>query len=147
MKNADLFQKTFGFYATELWAMSQGEFLAWLNSDQKTESTPESVIKERAAIDAMEEKMKYLAIFDDEFLQNFRKDGLTLVLNDKAGATRGVQLKPLIKPVVINEKSGESVYITDEHIKVLQDYETGETIKKIIKETTLFWNTEKGDEK
>ena len=90
--------------------------------------------------------MKYLAIFDDEFLQNFRQDGLTLVLNDEAGATRGVQLKPLIRPVVINEKSGESVYITDGHIKALQDYEAGEEIKKIIKETTLFWNTEKGDE-
>lgn len=76
--------------------------------------------------------MKYLAIFDDEFLWNFRKDGLTLVLKDKAGATRGVQLKPLIRPVVINEKSGESVYITDGHIKAMLNYEEKETLKKIM---------------
>lgn len=31
MNNAEKFQATFGFYATELWAMSEEEFLKWLN--------------------------------------------------------------------------------------------------------------------
>ena len=30
--NADLFKQTFGLYATEVWAMSESQFLEWLNS-------------------------------------------------------------------------------------------------------------------
>lgn len=33
MKNADKFKAVFGLYATELWAMPEGEFLRWLNSE------------------------------------------------------------------------------------------------------------------
>lgn len=33
MKNADKFKTVFGLYATELWAMPEGEFLRWLNSE------------------------------------------------------------------------------------------------------------------
>ena len=33
MKNADKFKSVFGLYATELWAMPEGEFLRWLNSE------------------------------------------------------------------------------------------------------------------
>ena len=33
MKNADKFKSVFGLYATELWAMPEGEFLKWLNSE------------------------------------------------------------------------------------------------------------------
>ena len=33
MKNADKFKAVFGLYATELWAMPEGEFLKWLNSE------------------------------------------------------------------------------------------------------------------
>lgn len=33
MKNADKFKDVFGMYATELWAMPEGEFLKWLNSE------------------------------------------------------------------------------------------------------------------
>lgn len=33
MKNADKFKTVFGLYATELWAMPEGEFLKWLNSE------------------------------------------------------------------------------------------------------------------
>ncbi len=32
MRNAEKFKKTFGLYATELWAKSQKEFLEWLNT-------------------------------------------------------------------------------------------------------------------
>ena len=33
MTNADKFKSLFGIYATELWAMSEKEFLEWLNSE------------------------------------------------------------------------------------------------------------------
>ena len=43
--------------------------------------------------------MKYIAVFDDEFLSNFRLDdnGETLVLTDKRGYTRVVKLLPYEK--------------------------------------------------
>ncbi len=37
MTNADKFKQIFGIYATELWAMSEEEFLVWLNAEAKTE--------------------------------------------------------------------------------------------------------------
>ena len=37
MTNAKKFEQIFGIYATELWAMSEEEFLAWLNVEAKTE--------------------------------------------------------------------------------------------------------------
>lgn len=37
MTNADKFKQLFGIYATELWAMPEEEFLAWLNAEAKTE--------------------------------------------------------------------------------------------------------------
>ena len=37
MSNADMFTKTFGIYATELWAMSEQDFLEWLNSKYSEE--------------------------------------------------------------------------------------------------------------
>lgn len=37
MTNAEKFKQIFGIYATELWAMSEEEFLAWLNAEAKTE--------------------------------------------------------------------------------------------------------------
>ena len=40
MKNADKFKDVFGLYATELWAMPEGEFLRWLNSEY-TEPEPQ----------------------------------------------------------------------------------------------------------
>ena len=33
MTNAQKFQETFGIYATEMWAMSEHDFLKWLNAD------------------------------------------------------------------------------------------------------------------
>lgn len=33
MKNADKFKAVFGLYATELWSMSEEDFLKWLNSE------------------------------------------------------------------------------------------------------------------
>ena len=31
--NAELFKQTFGIYATEMWAMSESDFLEWLNAE------------------------------------------------------------------------------------------------------------------
>ena len=38
MTNADKFKSLFGIYATELWAMSEKEFLEWLNSEVSNRS-------------------------------------------------------------------------------------------------------------
>ena len=61
--------------------------------------------------------MKYIAVFDDDFLTNFRLDdnGLTLVMNDKGGATRAVKLKPLISEILVFD-NGKSVYLNRDHI-------------------------------
>ena len=36
MTNADKFKQAFGIYATELWAMSEEDFLKWLNAEAET---------------------------------------------------------------------------------------------------------------
>ena len=33
MTNAEKFQETFGYYATEMWAKPEKEFLEWLNNE------------------------------------------------------------------------------------------------------------------
>lgn len=33
MNNAEKFIQVFGIYATELWAMTEAEFLEWLNTE------------------------------------------------------------------------------------------------------------------
>lgn len=41
MTNAQKFRETFGIYATEMWAMSEQDFLKWLNAD--TPQTDEEI--------------------------------------------------------------------------------------------------------
>ena len=41
MTNADKFKHLFGIYATELWAMSENDFLEWLNADEQDMPTAE----------------------------------------------------------------------------------------------------------
>lgn len=79
--------------------------------------------------------MKYLAVFDDGFLSNFRLDdcGLTLVLTDKCGATRAVALKPVQRPVLTVE-SGESIYLTQAHIDALIEYERQVTTAEVVRD-------------
>ena len=62
-----------------------------------------------------------IAIFDDDFLSNFRLDdnGLTLVLRDKTECTRAVELKPADRPTLIYK--GQVVYLTDEHIEAMEE--------------------------
>lgn len=77
--------------------------------------------------------MKHVIIIDDEMLSNFRIDdyGKTLVVNDKAGATRGFNLIPLAKPLVIKE-DGEKAYLTQGHIDCLIDYERDKALERAI---------------
>ena len=80
--------------------------------------------------------MKYLAVFDDGFLSNFRLDdcGLTLVLTDKRGATRAVKLTPLERPM-LTITEGNSVYLTQAHMDALMEYEqhamTAEAVRQV----------------
>ena len=88
--------------------------------------------------------MKYLAIFDDTMLSNFRLDdgGLTLVLTDKNWCTRAVALKPIIRPVLTITEDCErvtetaSLYLTQGHIDALIEYDKNEVIKEILRKTT-----------
>lgn len=78
--------------------------------------------------------MKYTITVDDAFLSNFRRDdnGLTLVLTDRNGLTRAVELKPLQEPVVTFQ-SGESLYLTRGHIDALLEYEQRKSLAETIK--------------
>lgn len=84
--------------------------------------------------------MKYIAVFDDSMLSNFRfddNDRLTLVLTDKRGFTRAVRIKPIILPVLtVTEDCGgnatNSIYLTEGYINAMKDYEARETIKEIF---------------
>ena len=88
--------------------------------------------------------MKYIAIFDDSMLSNFRlddEDRLTIVLTDKNNGTRAVRLKPIIRPVLtVTEDCGgsatNSIYLTEGHINAMKDYEERETMKEILKDMT-----------
>lgn len=93
--------------------------------------------------------MKYIAIFDDSMLSNFRldnEDKLTLVLTDKDNFTRAVRLKPIIRPVLtVTEDCGgiatNSIYLTEEHINVMKKYEELKTMKEVLDE--FFNNVDK----
>ena len=84
--------------------------------------------------------MKYIAIFEDSMLSNFRlddEDRLTLVLTDKNNGTRAVRLKPIIRPVLtVTEDCGgiatSSIYLTEGHINAMRRYEEINTVKEIL---------------
>lgn len=77
--------------------------------------------------------MKYIAIFDDEFLKNFRLDdgGLTLVMHDEAMATRAVRLFP-IQHNTVTSVDGQSVYLSQGHIDAMLEYERNEMLKNMM---------------
>lgn len=79
--------------------------------------------------------MKYIAIFDDDFLSNFRLDdnGLTLVLTDKDNCTRATRLTPLQRPVLTVE-NGKNIFITPDHIQALIEFERKKMFDEIIKD-------------
>lgn len=77
--------------------------------------------------------MKYIAVFDDDFLTDFRLDdnGLTLVMTDKGGATRAVKLEPLIREILVFD-NGKSCYLNRDHIDALIEYERNIEVKKAV---------------
>ena len=80
--------------------------------------------------------MKYIAVFDDDFLSNFRlddEDKLTLVLTDKNNGTRAVRLKPIFKPTLIFE-DGISGYLSQGHIHAMVKYEEMNNIKEAVEQ-------------
>ena len=48
MKNADIFKRVFGLYATELWAKPECEFLEWLNADEQQEPCGDPISRHAA---------------------------------------------------------------------------------------------------
>lgn len=68
--------------------------------------------------------MKYLAVFDDVMIRSLRRvdDGLTIVLYDEDGNIRQTRLKP-IQRYVLTMPDGTSIYLTDDHMEALKEYE------------------------
>lgn len=89
--------------------------------------------------------MKYIAVFDDEFLSNFRlyDNRLTLVMGDKQGYNRAVRLKPLMRNVLTTEH-GESIYLTQDHIDCLLKFDREQMIKKMCDNFIGSLGDEKG---
>lgn len=79
--------------------------------------------------------MKYLAVFDDNILSNFRLDdnGLTLVMQDKRGYNRTVELKPIQRYALVMP-DGTSIYLTDDHIQALIKYEENKMLDDMLKD-------------
>ena len=79
--------------------------------------------------------MKYLAIIDDSMLSNFRRDddGLTMVVTDEAGASRGIILHPVFeaKPIVIFD--GKAVYLNQDCTQLLYDFERQKLLEEHFK--------------
>ena len=77
--------------------------------------------------------MKYIAVVDDNFISNFRRDddGLTLVVKDKADCQRATRLKPIARPLLVMP-DGQSLYLTQEHIDTLMDFEAKQKLKETV---------------
>ena len=69
MTNAEKFRKHFGIYATELWAMTEKDFLEWLNANAP-DLNAEDAISRQAAIDALKE---HRALYCDNTPDTFSK--------------------------------------------------------------------------
>ena len=78
--------------------------------------------------------MKYIAIVDDNFISNFRRDdadGLTLVLKDISNCTRATRLKPIQRYLLVLP-DGQSIYLTQEHIDALMEFERERMTQEVL---------------
>ena len=84
--------------------------------------------------------MKYIAIIDEHMLNDFEliHNGKTLVLEDKNGTTRPVEIKPIAKTMVVCE-DGRNGYITQGHIDAMVEYEQKQQIESIQKDLAEMW--------
>lgn len=83
--------------------------------------------------------MKYFAIIDDKFLQDFKvADGecgeKDIILTNFLGKNVAIKLKPLAKPTLINHENGKSVYLSRKHVNILLKFEEMETIRKALED-------------
>ena len=98
--------------------------------------------------------MKYIAIVDDEFLSNFRVDiksnaqscsDIVLVVTDKVGSTRGIELKPLQRVMVVTDE-GNSAYLRQSHIDCLIEMERKEMFDKAVHDTMKSFELEENED-
>lgn len=81
--------------------------------------------------------MKYLAVIDGDFLNNFRieyggaTNPIVMVAKDKDGFQRGIVLKPIQKEIFVSTE-GDSIYLCEEHINALLEMERKEMVKKAL---------------
>ena len=83
--------------------------------------------------------MKYIAIIDESQLNDFEKYHLLF-----EGKKRNLELKPICKEMLVN-KDGESVYLSDGHIKCFLDYEQKKILEEVIYRNPIVGRVEKED--
>ena len=97
MENADKFKSVFGLYATELWAMSEEEFLKWLNSESTETEQRWIPCSER-----LPEEKEYVLLCDREpelgysrMAVGWLEDGQICCWDDRAARKEFVAWMPL----------------------------------------------------
>ena len=70
--------------------------------------------------------MKLIAIIDESQLNDYEKSHLLF-----EGKERNLALTPIIKETLVT-KDGETIYLTDGHIKCMLDYEQQKILEDII---------------
>ena len=80
MTNDEKFQKVFGFYATEMWAKPEKEFLEWINSEALEYEPGEDLISRADAVKRLllfkQSRAKIVIRYDIGF-----EDGLSHAIN------------------------------------------------------------------
>ena len=82
--------------------------------------------------------MKYIAIIDDDMLNENDKRELRVPILEKDG-TSYVNLKPLVA-YVLTETSGESIYLKQEHLDCLWEYSQRKAIEQILEREDQFYD-------
>ena len=80
MTNDEKFQKVFGFYATEMWAKPEKEFLEWINSEALEYESGDDLISRADAVKRLllfkQSRAKIVSRYDIGF-----EDGLRHAIN------------------------------------------------------------------
>ena len=90
--------------------------------------------------------MKYIAIIDKQMLSNFRIDEpLILVVTDKMGFTRGIQLKPL--PKGHGRLIDADALDLEKEVSMADDWKTAHEIANCVKYAPTIIEADKESEK
>lgn len=83
--------------------------------------------------------MKYIAIIDESLLSDFRVDvgnpphsNMVMIAKDKRGFERGIQLEPIATEMFVTTE-GKSVYLPQDEVDALIEFERNKEIEKAIK--------------